>query len=119
MRVTTSLTPALSPRRGRTVHRVSGNPRDWIDRTIIRQSGNVAAEILSPGERTQVRASVTRFCRATGLMPKLRVPKDSLWCRLAGSVAEVTLAFFFRLIILGAILAGLTCPRRAGSAKTP
>ena len=53
-----SLTPALSPRRGRTVHRVFGNTRDWICQEVIRKSEIVIVEILSPGVRTQVRAGV-------------------------------------------------------------
>jgi hypothetical protein len=58
MSVTTSLTPAPSPRRGRTIHRVCGNIGDGIDRAVVRKTEIVIAKILSPGERTQVRASV-------------------------------------------------------------
>ncbi len=58
MRVTTSLTPTRSPRRGRTVRRVFGNTRDWIGTEVIRRPENGIAEILSPEERTQVRAVV-------------------------------------------------------------
>jgi hypothetical protein len=58
MSVTTSLTPVLSPRRGGNVHRVLENTCDWIGRTLIRKPVNVNAKILSPGERTQVRAVV-------------------------------------------------------------
>ena len=58
MSVTTSLTPDLSPRRGRIVRRVWENTCTGICRTIIHESESVIAEILSPGERTQVRASV-------------------------------------------------------------
>ena len=65
MSVTTSLTPALSPRRGRNVRRVLGNTSDWIGRTAIRRPENVIAEILSPGERTQVRAVVHPSIPAT------------------------------------------------------
>ena len=38
MSVTTSLTPALSPRRGRILRRVSGNTCDGICQTIIHKS---------------------------------------------------------------------------------
>ncbi len=61
MSVTSSLTPALSPRRGRTVRRVFGNTCDWIGRRTFGKTENVTAEILSPGERTQVRADVPPF----------------------------------------------------------
>ena len=47
-----------SPRRGRNCSRVFGNIHGWIGRTVIRKTENVIAEILSPGERTQVRAVV-------------------------------------------------------------
>ncbi len=49
MRVLSSLTPALSPRSGRTVRRVRGNASSGI------------GKILSPGERTEVRAAVQPF----------------------------------------------------------
>ena len=54
----TSLTPALSPRRGRTVRRVFENTRDWIDRIVIRKPETVMAHLLSPGERIEVRAVI-------------------------------------------------------------
>lgn len=34
------------------------NTRDWIGTEVVRQPENVNAEILSPGERTQVKAVV-------------------------------------------------------------
>ena len=58
MSIYSSLTPTLSPRRGRTVRRVFGNTCAGIGRRMVRKPENVAAEILSPGERTQVRAVV-------------------------------------------------------------
>jgi hypothetical protein len=61
MSVTTSLTPALSPRRGRILRRVLGNSCDGIDRTDLRKTEIMNAEILSPGERIQVRAGVKPF----------------------------------------------------------
>jgi hypothetical protein len=58
MSIVSSLTPALSPWRGRTVRRVGGNTSSGISRMMVRKTENVAAEILSPGERIQVRAVV-------------------------------------------------------------
>ena len=48
------------------MRRVFGNTGDWISRTVIHQPENVLSGILSPGERTQVRAGVnTNFRVAT------------------------------------------------------
>jgi hypothetical protein len=47
--VTTSLTPALSPRRGRNVRRVFGMLGDGIGRMIFRESENVQRRLLLPG----------------------------------------------------------------------
>jgi hypothetical protein len=38
--MTSALTPALSPRRGRIVRRSFENLYDWIDKTLIRKPGN-------------------------------------------------------------------------------
>ena len=54
----TSLTPALSPRRGRNIRRVFGNIHDWIGRMVCRKPEIVMACLLSPGERIEVRAVV-------------------------------------------------------------
>jgi hypothetical protein len=40
------------------IRRPLENSRDWICRTVNRITETVIAKILSPGERTQVRASV-------------------------------------------------------------
>jgi hypothetical protein len=39
-RMTSALTPALSPRRGRIVRRSFENLYDWIGRTLIRKTRN-------------------------------------------------------------------------------
>ena len=56
MSATTSLTPALSPRRGRNICRVLENTSGGIGRTVRRIMENMIRKILSSGERTQVRA---------------------------------------------------------------
>ncbi len=58
MSATTSLTPALSPRRGRTVRRVFGNAGGWIGRMVCRIARSMDGKILSLGEGIQVRAGV-------------------------------------------------------------
>jgi hypothetical protein len=55
---TTSLIPAFSPRRRRTVRRLSESSRDWIYRTAFHQPETVRRVVLSWGERKQVRAGV-------------------------------------------------------------
>jgi hypothetical protein len=64
MSATTSLTPALSPRRGRDVPRVFGNTSGGIGRKVCRTTENMIGKILSPGERTQVRADVKHKFRS-------------------------------------------------------
>ena len=73
--------PQLRWRRGRHVRRVFGNTGDWISRTVIHQPENVLAGILSPGERTQVRAGVnTNFRVAT--MPLVTPGVNGLGCSM-------------------------------------
>ena len=53
-----SLTPTLSPRRGRNVRRVFGNTSDGIGDVDGQATESMIGKILSPGERIQVRAGV-------------------------------------------------------------
>jgi hypothetical protein len=48
---TSALAPALSPRRGRIIRRVSENSYDGIGRTLIRITGNKRKPFPLPGER--------------------------------------------------------------------
>ena len=52
--------------RGRIVLRLNETLYGWICQTVNRITGNVIGEILSPGERTQVRASVTTISILSG-----------------------------------------------------
>jgi hypothetical protein len=49
MSATTSLTPALSPRRGRNIRRVLENTSGGIGRTVCRIMENMDGKIFSPG----------------------------------------------------------------------
>jgi hypothetical protein len=49
---------SLSPRRGGRVRRVFGNTSGGIGRMVSRITESMTGKILSPGERTQVRADV-------------------------------------------------------------
>src|ERR1035441_8396502 len=60
---TSSLIPAFSSRRRRIVRRPLENPRAGIGRTVNQITEAVIAKILSPGERTQVRAGVKQIIR--------------------------------------------------------
>jgi hypothetical protein len=53
MSATTSLTPALSPRRGRTVRRVFGNTGDGTGRTVCRITEGKPRRFLLPGGEGQ------------------------------------------------------------------
>jgi hypothetical protein len=70
-RMTSALTPALSPRRGRIIRRVlskamcrvivrltANDTKSVTAMRIEKWSGNVTVRSLSPGERAGVRASV-------------------------------------------------------------
>ena len=46
-RMTSALTPALSPRRGGIVRRFFDNLCDWIGRTLIRKTGTIESDFLS------------------------------------------------------------------------
>jgi hypothetical protein len=50
-RMTSALTPALSPRRGRIVRRSFENLYDWIGRTLIRKTGDDRTLFPLLGER--------------------------------------------------------------------
>ena len=61
--------PALSPRSGSDAPSVMGNIGGGTGRTIIRKTKSVIGEILSPGERTQVRAGVKTIHSRTRSLP--------------------------------------------------
>jgi hypothetical protein len=72
--LTTSSPNPLLQGEGFDVPRVLGKIQRGIGQTIIRASETVAAKILSPGERTQVRASVK-----TNFPELLRFSKFTTW----------------------------------------
>lgn len=64
--------PALQQRRN--CFRVFGNTRDWIGRTVCHQSERVTGDVLSPGERKQVREDKhTSFKRSHKVIVPLTV----------------------------------------------
>jgi hypothetical protein len=82
--MTSALTPALSPRRGRIIRRVlsqamcrvvvrltANDTKSVMAMRIEKLSGNVTVRSLSPGERAGVRASVNAHSIENVEEPKL------------------------------------------------